>query len=113
MAATPTAPGPIEGRCSYFVEKKNRFCRMVPAAGRRFCGEHAGAAGEENTRKRILCPLDPKHTVYEDQLEKHLKKCNSREKPKPDYFIQDINAGLKDETEILDEPVSTMIHYLI
>ena len=22
-------------------------------------------------------------TVYEDQLAKHLKKCNSREKPKP------------------------------
>lgn len=22
-------------------------------------------------------------TVYEDQLQKHLKKCNSREKPKP------------------------------
>ncbi|ERE92035.1 putative tRNA guanosine-2'-O-methyltransferase TRM13 like protein [Cricetulus griseus] len=72
---------------------------MVAAAGKRFCGEHAGAAEGENARKRILCPLDPKHTVYEDQLAKHLKKCNSREKPKPDFFIQDINAGLKDEME--------------
>ncbi|MEJ1270900.1 tRNA methyltransferase 13 [Cricetulus griseus] len=90
---------PAEGRCSYFVEKKRRFCRMVAAAGKRFCGEHAGAAEGENARKRILCPLDPKHTVYEDQLAKHLKKCNSREKPKPDFFIQDINAGLKDEME--------------
>lgn len=35
---------PAEGRCSYFVEKKRRFCRMVAAAGKRFCGEHAGAA---------------------------------------------------------------------
>ncbi|XP_072500215.1 tRNA:m(4)X modification enzyme TRM13 homolog isoform X2 [Notamacropus eugenii] len=115
MAASLPIPAaarvPIEGRCGYFVERKNRFCRMVPAAGRRFCGEHAGAgAEEENTRKRILCPLDPKHTVYEDQLEKHLKKCNSREKPKPDYFIQDINAGLEDETEILDKlvPISSL-----
>ncbi|XP_044528080.1 tRNA:m(4)X modification enzyme TRM13 homolog isoform X1 [Gracilinanus agilis] len=111
---TAEAQVPTEGRCGYFVERKKRFCRMVAAAGRRFCGEHAGAAGtgaeEENIRKRILCPLDPKHTVYEDQLEKHLKKCNSREKPKPDYFIQDINAGLKDETEILDEqvPISSL-----
>ncbi|XP_006049852.1 tRNA:m(4)X modification enzyme TRM13 homolog isoform X4 [Bubalus kerabau] len=65
---------------------------------------------EENARKRILCPLDPKHTVYEDQLAKHLKKCNSREKPKPDFFIQDINAGLKDETEIPDQlvPISSL-----
>ncbi|XP_060248816.1 tRNA:m(4)X modification enzyme TRM13 homolog isoform X2 [Meriones unguiculatus] len=96
---------PAEGRCSYFVEKKKRFCKMVVAAGKRFCGEHAGASEEENARKRILCPLDPKHTVYEDQLAKHLKKCNSREKPKPDFFIQDINAGLKDETEIPEELV--------
>ncbi|XP_008062902.1 tRNA:m(4)X modification enzyme TRM13 homolog [Carlito syrichta] len=91
---------PAGGRCGYFVEKKRRFCRMVAASGKRFCGEHAAAAEEENARKRILCPLDPKHTVYEDQLAKHLKKCNSREKPKPDFFIQDINAGLKDETEL-------------
>lgn len=83
---------------------------MVVAAGKRFCGEHAGAAEEENSRKRILCPLDPKHTVYEDQLAKHLKKCNSREKPKPDFFIQDINAGLQDETEVPEHlvPISSL-----
>lgn len=104
-ATSPSIGFPIDGRCNYFVEKKKRFCRMVAAAGKRFCGEHAGSAEEENTRKRILCPLDPKHTVYEDQLAKHLKKCNSREKPKPDFFIQDINAGLKDETEIPEQLV--------
>ncbi|XP_058159106.1 tRNA:m(4)X modification enzyme TRM13 homolog isoform X1 [Dasypus novemcinctus] len=105
---------PVTSRCGYYVEKKKRFCRMVVAAGKRFCGEHAGTAETdaegENARKRILCPLDPKHTVYEDQLAKHLKKCNSREKPKPDFFIQDINAGLKDETEIPEQlvPISSL-----
>ncbi|XP_038269268.1 tRNA:m(4)X modification enzyme TRM13 homolog isoform X2 [Dermochelys coriacea] len=126
MAAEPAAPGsgprraaepaaagglrpPVPGRCGYFVERKKRFCKMIPAQGRRFCGEHGGQE-EENDRKRIPCPLDPKHTVYEDQLQKHLKKCNSREKPKPAYFVQDINAGLKDATEILDEqlPISSL-----
>ncbi|XP_054420877.1 tRNA:m(4)X modification enzyme TRM13 homolog [Pteronotus mesoamericanus] len=110
-APTPHGTGfPAEGRCSYYVAKKKRFCRMVVAVGKRFCGEHAGAAEEENGRKRILCPLDPKHTVYEDQLAKHLKKCNSREKPKPDFFVQDINAGLKDETEIPEQlvPISSL-----
>lgn len=44
-APTPHATGfPAEGRCGYYVEKKKRFCRMVVAAGKRFCGEHAGAA---------------------------------------------------------------------
>lgn len=34
------APQPEPGRCAYFVARKKRFCRMVPALGRRFCGEH-------------------------------------------------------------------------
>ncbi|XP_042317632.1 tRNA:m(4)X modification enzyme TRM13 homolog isoform X2 [Sceloporus undulatus] len=106
-----SSPQPHPGRrCAFFVERKRRFCKMVPAQGRRFCGEH-GAQEEEKGRKRIPCPLDPKHTVYEDQLQKHLKKCNSREKPKPVYFAQDINAGLKDSTELSEEqqvPLSTL-----
>uniref|UniRef100_A0A8C3DK75 tRNA:m(4)X modification enzyme TRM13 n=1 Tax=Corvus moneduloides TaxID=1196302 RepID=A0A8C3DK75_CORMO len=97
--AAMAAPEPQPGRCAYFVLRKRRFCRMIPAPGRRFCGEH-GHQEEQNDRKRIPCPLDPKHTVYEDQLQKHLKKCNSREKPRPVYFVQDINAGLKDVAEI-------------
>ncbi|XP_054835865.1 tRNA:m(4)X modification enzyme TRM13 homolog isoform X2 [Eublepharis macularius] len=91
-------------RCAYFVERKRRFCKMVPARGKRFCGEH-GALEEENNRKRIQCPLDSKHTVYEDQLQKHLRKCNSREKPKPVYFARDINAGLKEATGLPEEKV--------
>ncbi|KAM9543985.1 tRNA:m(4)X modification enzyme TRM13 homolog [Guaruba guarouba] len=95
---------PEPGRCAFFVPRKRRFCRMAPAAGRRFCGEH-GQHEEENGRRRIPCPLDPKHTVYEDQLQKHLRKCNSREKPKPVYFVQDINAGLKDVAETPEKRV--------
>ncbi|NXN38240.1 TRM13 enzyme, partial [Rhinoptilus africanus] len=100
---------PVPGRCAFYVERKKRFCKMIPGPGRRFCGEHGQQEGE-NERKRIPCPLDPKHTVYEDQLQKHLKKCNSREKPKPVYFIQDINAGLKDGTEIPEKqvPISSL-----
>ncbi|NXC49705.1 TRM13 enzyme, partial [Penelope pileata] len=96
---------PVPGRCAHFVARKRRFCRMIPAPGKRFCGEH-GQQEKESDRKRIPCPLDPKHTVYEDQLQKHLKKCNSREKPKPVYFVQDINAGLKDVAEVPEKQVT-------
>ncbi|NXJ07506.1 TRM13 enzyme, partial [Odontophorus gujanensis] len=96
---------PAPGRCAFFVRRKRRFCKMVPGPGRRFCGEH-GQHEKENDRKRIPCPLDPNHTVYEDQLQKHLKKCNSREKPKPVYFVQDINAGVKDTAEIPENQVT-------
>ncbi|KAJ4943559.1 hypothetical protein JOQ06_006059 [Pogonophryne albipinna] len=82
---------PLPGRCGFFVEKKKRFCKMIVARGNVFCGEHA--TQEEGSCRRIVCPLDPKHTVSEDKLEKHLKKCNSREKPKPGYYVENINAG--------------------
>ncbi|KAI3369193.1 hypothetical protein L3Q82_026144, partial [Scortum barcoo] len=54
---------------------------------------------EEGGSRRIACPLDPKHTVSEDKLEKHLKKCNSREKPKPVYYVENINSGSADRDE--------------
>ncbi|XP_078074348.1 tRNA:m(4)X modification enzyme TRM13 homolog isoform X1 [Mustelus asterias] len=100
---------PLSGRCGYFVEKKKRYCKMIVAEGKRLCGEHANTAPNsegENQRRRIPCPLDPKHTVDEDKLEKHLKKCNSREKPKPIFYIKGINGGYEDATETPKQQVS-------
>ncbi|KAJ8376506.1 hypothetical protein SKAU_G00070860 [Synaphobranchus kaupii] len=90
---------PLLGRCGFYVERKKRYCKMVVASGKTFCGEHANA-GQEEARKRIPCPLDPKHTVFEDSLAKHLKKCNSREKPQPVYYVQNINAGPEDDEDV-------------
>ncbi|KAM3915149.1 tRNA:m(4)X modification enzyme TRM13 homolog [Leptodactylus fuscus] len=92
-AGLSPAAGPMPGRCSHFVQRKRRYCKMIVAEGKRFCGEHAENGEELNSRIRIPCPLDPKHTVYEDQLQKHLKKCNSREKPQPVYYVLDVNSG--------------------
>ncbi|XP_035862954.1 tRNA:m(4)X modification enzyme TRM13 homolog isoform X2 [Sander lucioperca] len=92
---------PLPGRCGFFVEKKKRFCKMIVARGKVFCGEHATQEG--GSSRRIVCPLDPKHTVSEDKLDKHLKKCNSREKPKPVYYVENINSGPADGDETLPE----------
>ncbi|CAJ1059527.1 tRNA:m(4)X modification enzyme TRM13 homolog [Xyrichtys novacula] len=92
---------PLPGRCGFFVEKKKRFCKMVVGKGKVYCGEHATM--EKGVSRRIVCPLDPKHTVDEDKLEKHLKKCNSREKPKPVYYVENINAGSADGDEMLPQ----------
>ncbi|TDG95994.1 hypothetical protein EPR50_G00241600 [Perca flavescens] len=93
---------PLPGRCGFFVEKKKRFCKMIVARGKVFCGEHA-TQEEGGSSRRITCPLDPKHTVSEDQLDKHLKKCNSREKPKPVYYVENINSGPADGDETLPQ----------
>uniref|UniRef100_A0A8D3AUW4 tRNA:m(4)X modification enzyme TRM13 n=1 Tax=Scophthalmus maximus TaxID=52904 RepID=A0A8D3AUW4_SCOMX len=96
---------PASGSCGFFVEKKQRFCKMIVGRGRRFCGEHATM---ERSSSRIVCPLDPKHTVSEDKLEKHLKKCNSREKDKPVYYVENINAGSADGDEPLPQVMSPL-----
>ncbi|TMS01570.1 tRNA:m(4)X modification enzyme TRM13-like protein [Larimichthys crocea] len=91
---------PMPGRCFFFVEKKKRFCKMRVSGGKTYCGEHAT---EEGGSRRIACPLDPKHTVSEDKLDKHLKRCNSREKAKPVYYVENINSGSGDTDEALQQ----------
>ncbi|XP_041134262.1 tRNA:m(4)X modification enzyme TRM13 homolog [Polyodon spathula] len=104
--------GPLPGRCGYFVERKKRYCKMIVAERKTFCGEHANADknAKEDDVKRIPCPLDPKHTVFENKLEKHLKKCNSREKPKPVYYVKDINAGLEEDPHTSKEQITLSSH---
>ncbi|XP_027014686.2 tRNA:m(4)X modification enzyme TRM13 homolog [Tachysurus fulvidraco] len=104
-ATSDGVSAPLPGRCGFYVVKKKRYCKMVVGKGKTFCGEH-GNADSESERKRIPCPLDPKHTVFEDSLAKHLKKCNSKEKPKPVYYVKDINAGSVTEEEIAIDEVS-------
>ncbi|KAB0356018.1 hypothetical protein FD754_000174 [Muntiacus muntjak] len=75
MAASALTPHgtafPEEGRCGYFVEKKKRFCRMVVAAGKRFCGEHAGAS-EGESRSEVQCFL-----LFNGQDSPHKKEFSS------------------------------------
>lgn len=76
-------------RCNYMITKKNRQCGMTRRADSEYCSEHLnllkkdignekhnGRLDSENGRIRIPCPLDPNHSVWEDQLKKHLTKCN-------------------------------------
>ncbi|XP_063796139.1 tRNA:m(4)X modification enzyme TRM13 homolog isoform X2 [Pseudophryne corroboree] len=35
------AAGPVPGRCSHFVQRKGRYCKMIVSEGKKFCGEHA------------------------------------------------------------------------
>jgi hypothetical protein len=111
-AGLPVSPprNPNPAHCSFFVKRKERFCRMMVGGGRVFCGEHAavgdngggGAAGGASSSKsmgpgpvgaeRIPCPLDPRHTVYKHRLVRHLKKCTGRPDPLPEYHTECHNS---------------------
>ncbi|GAB1603529.1 tRNA:m(4)X modification enzyme TRM13 homolog [Argonauta hians] len=79
--------------CSFFIKKKNRLCRFRPNNNDKYCSEHIYMLNDPTRKKRIPCPLDNKHSVYEDKLQKHLKKCNKRQRVLPPYHINEINSG--------------------
>ncbi|XP_066150943.1 tRNA:m(4)X modification enzyme TRM13 homolog isoform X2 [Euwallacea fornicatus] len=71
---------------------------MLVKSGQEFCGEHqkpiTNMQTSDNSLKiRIVCPLDPKHTVFAQNLKKHLTICNAREKPQEEFIEKNVNSG--------------------
>lgn len=85
-------------KCNFFLKKKNRFCRFRPKLGQQYCPEHACIMGTDTERKRIPCPLNPKHNCYEDEVDKHIKKCNvtkiQQKVEKEVYYVKGVNKGI-------------------
>jgi tRNA:m4X modification enzyme len=91
----------VPGRCALFIQKRGRYCRLAVARGSNYCGEHLNFDPESRvsstaSQRRIPCPLDPHHTVYEDQLQRHLKKCNAAKRGTPVCFSANVNTGIHD-----------------
>ncbi|GFR79293.1 tRNA:m(4)X modification enzyme TRM13 homolog [Elysia marginata] len=84
-------------QCKFYLKKKNRFCRFRPKLGQQYCPEHACILGVQTDRKRIPCPLNPKHNCYQDEVEKHMKKCNvtkiQQKVEKQVYYVKGVNRG--------------------
>eukprot|EP00112_Aurelia_sp_Birch-Aquarium-sp1_P016120 Seg3626.1 transcript_id=Seg3626.1/GoldUCD/mRNA.D3Y31 product=tRNA:m protein_id=Seg3626.1/GoldUCD/D3Y31 len=86
-------------RCGFYVKRKKRHCKMLPAKGNKYCAEHLCFQDDFDDekmpgKKRIKCPLDPNHTVFEERLEKHLMKCNSKKKTEQEFYSEHINSGI-------------------
>jgi len=80
-----------------------------------YCGNHASMYKDQDicriadnldpavkrrkieTRRRIPCPVDPSHTIYETNLKKHLLICpkakEAREERQKNYYQHNINTG--------------------
>lgn len=87
-------------RCHAYMENKKRYCRQRPQPPSKYCGNHQhldSLVGERTGRKRISCPIDPSHYIFEDQVEKHVRICprvkkRKRQEGQP-YFVSEINMG--------------------
>lgn len=65
---------------------------MQRKKGNKYCSEHM----QQDSEDRIPCPLDPKHTVWKKDLNKHVRKCNARPKDIQDpWFSLNCNHTLK------------------
>lgn len=84
-------------RCQFWLPNKKRFCASSPLFGTQFCGNHKPASVEA----RIPCPVDPSHTILQEDVVAHVKKCPfvkqiEELKSKP-YYEKCINSGSDEE----------------
>jgi len=85
--------------CALWLPKKKRYCRFARVPGHEFCGHHLAERKAEagDARKRIPCPLDPSHSIFADDLERHLKICprakGIAEEERLPCFSRDCNVG--------------------
>lgn len=86
-------------RCHVYIEKKRRFCRQKPHNPKSvYCGNHQHLEVKPvHERKRIPCPIDSSHLIYEDMVEKHILICPKAKKRKRQeeepYFKENVNNG--------------------
>lgn len=92
----PTVPKNWD-RCHAYLEQKKRFCRQRPNdSSSIYCGNHQHLVATTE-RKRIPCPIDPSHLIFEDMIEKHSLICPRVKKRKRQedqlYYRQSVNSG--------------------
>lgn len=118
----------ILNKCSYINPKKNKQCGLQVRKGQIYCFAHINSQvngtsikESEITKlnkngdiiKRIKCPIDNSHSIWEDKLTKHLRICNitksqqeieDKDKNIPwfklDYNIKDVKNDVESNNEI-------------
>ncbi|GAV52827.1 hypothetical protein ZYGR_0AI01090 [Zygosaccharomyces rouxii] len=79
-------------QCEFYIERKDRHCGMTCREGTNRCVVHS-----DSPAKRVPCPLDPNHTVWEASLQKHLRKCNKLKQrhlnDDQDFYQVDLNTS--------------------
>ncbi|KAI5967723.1 TRM13 [Candida margitis] len=87
-------------QCEYLLPKKNKRCRMLRKKQNKYCSEHM-IHDTTSSQKRIPCPLNPNHTVWEKDLTLHLEKCNARPETNHDpWYVENYNHALRNSTQV-------------
>ncbi|SCU98669.1 LAFA_0G19482g1_1 [Lachancea sp. 'fantastica'] len=73
-------------QCKFFLQQKNRRCGMTRKTNLEYCSEHLNLLNhdaEGPTGRRIACPIDPRHSVWEKDVARHMRKCSTAKKNAP------------------------------
>lgn len=105
-------------QCAFYLAKKKRTCRMQRKAGNMYCSEHMIQSKDSTPEvsskgERVPCPKDPRHTVWSNDVERHLKRCKKVVQKEDLWFHQDFNVTLQDsklEKTKVNEENSTEIN---
>ncbi|KAK9950437.1 hypothetical protein M0R45_005929 [Rubus argutus] len=86
-------------RCKFWLPKKKRFCANVPLTDSLFCGNHTPRSDSQ----WIPCPIDPSHSVLQENLEGHLRRCPLLKQVESlthqPFYQKGINAGKEEDPE--------------
>jgi len=91
-------PLPRENGCLFLLKRKRRYCTWARLENENFCVNHLDECAKG---KRIACPLDPSHSIYESEKDSHVKICNFNKQRallvSQPYFVCGLNKGEGDE----------------
>ncbi|XP_060217548.1 uncharacterized protein LOC132644901 [Lycium barbarum] len=86
-------------RCNFWLPKKKRFCANTPLGDSQFCGNHT----QRSDGQWIPCPIHPSHSVLEENLQSHLKRCpffkQAQSLSLQPFYKEGINTGKEEEGE--------------
>lgn len=93
-------------RCSFWLPKKNRFCANTLLNDSLFCGNHNSRSESEG--QWIPCPIDSSHSVLEQNLKGHVKRCPLLKQVQflsnQPFYQKGINAGFDGEQQEEETP---------
>ncbi|QHO57074.1 uncharacterized protein DS421_3g79170 [Arachis hypogaea] len=86
-------------RCNFWLPNKKRFCANSPIGDSLYCGNH----NSRSEGQWIPCPIDPSHSVLEENLKSHVKRCPLLKQVQSlslhPFYRKGINAGSDGEQE--------------
>lgn len=84
-------------RCDVYLPTKRRFCKTEKRPGFRYCHTHQAELHPESveaSRRRVPCPVNPNHSVYARDVDRHVKVCPDlrHDTTKLVYFESNLHA---------------------